>query len=278
MRGGSGLDGGSGALGHTGSAQRPHGRALRADWRNRQPHPHQLAHVFQMAGFTWEYLGLREDFVHPGAQNPPRSPNTPEHGHHRTLVPHGTHSDLPRPAMRQNRVAAAPRLALLRVSGRFDGFRIVSGPDHRGRVAEPQSLTVASIVSRRAGRCSHLAWGTGVHPARAVPVRGPLKAECHPPADDKAEIVLSAGSRAPDRRVVANRSWCELGVGWRSVSGGVFEQCGEQVGEPGPEPGWVVVEEQFGGGAVVDGHDGPGESVGGLQGGGQAGAVDRGGQ
>jgi len=58
----------------------------------------------------------------------------------------------------------------------------------------------------------------------------------------------------------------------------VFEQRGEQIGEPGPEPGWVVVEEQFGGGAVMDGHDGPGESVRGLQGGGEAGAVDRGGQ
>ena len=63
-----------------------------------------------------------------------------------------------------------------------------------------------------------------------------------------------------------------------SVSGGVFKQRGEQIGEPGPELGWVVVEEQFGGGAVMDGHDSPGESVGGLQGRGQAGAVDRGGQ
>jgi hypothetical protein len=45
----------------------------------RQPHPHLLAHVFQMTGFTWEDLGLREDFVHPGAQRTPRSPNAPEH-------------------------------------------------------------------------------------------------------------------------------------------------------------------------------------------------------
>ena len=58
----------------------------------------------------------------------------------------------------------------------------------------------------------------------------------------------------------------------------MFEQRGEQIGEPGPELRWVVVEEQFGGGAVMDGHDGPGESVRGLQGGGEAGAVDRGGQ
>jgi len=30
-------------------------------------------------------------------------------------------------------------------------------------VTGPQSLTVASIVSRRAGRCSDLAHGTGMH-------------------------------------------------------------------------------------------------------------------
>jgi hypothetical protein len=40
----------------------------------------------------------------------------------------------------------------------------VSGPDRRGWVTEPQSLTVASIASRRAGRCSDLACGTGIHP------------------------------------------------------------------------------------------------------------------
>ena len=34
-----------------------------------------------------------------------------------------------------------------------------SGP--AGRLTEPQSLTVASIVSRRTGRCSLLACGTG---------------------------------------------------------------------------------------------------------------------
>ena len=45
----------------------------------RQPHPHLLAHVFQMTEFTWEDLGLREDFVHPNAQKTPRSPNAPEH-------------------------------------------------------------------------------------------------------------------------------------------------------------------------------------------------------
>ena len=41
---------------------------------------------------------------------------------------------------------------------------------------------------------------------------------------------------------------------WMCVSGGGFKQRGEQIGEPGPELGWVVAEEQFGGGAVVDGH------------------------
>jgi hypothetical protein len=35
--------------------------------------------VFQITGFTWEDLGLRECFVHPGAQKAPRSPNAPEH-------------------------------------------------------------------------------------------------------------------------------------------------------------------------------------------------------
>src|SRR6202044_2501785 len=63
------------------------------------------------------------------------------------------------------RVAAALGLPL------FMGIRsglTISGScparDHRGRVTEPQSLTVASIVSRRAGRFSHLAWGTGNAP------------------------------------------------------------------------------------------------------------------
>jgi hypothetical protein len=93
--GGSGLEGGSGGAGHTGSAQRPHGRALRADWREPQPHPHLLAHVFQMTGFTGEYSGLVEPFVHPGAQKTPRSPNTPSIVHHRTLVPHGTQVPAP---------------------------------------------------------------------------------------------------------------------------------------------------------------------------------------
>jgi hypothetical protein len=39
-------------------------------------------------------------------------------------------------------------------------------------LAGPQSLTVASIVSRRAGRCSDLACGTGVHYIRTVPLVG----------------------------------------------------------------------------------------------------------
>jgi hypothetical protein len=45
----------------------------------RQPHPHLLAHVFQITGFTWEDLGFRVDFVHWDAQKTPSSPNTPEH-------------------------------------------------------------------------------------------------------------------------------------------------------------------------------------------------------
>jgi hypothetical protein len=63
------------------------------------PHPHPLDHVFQMTGFIGEYSGLRVDFWYSGTQKTPRSPNPPEHGHRKTLVPHGTHSDLPRRTM-----------------------------------------------------------------------------------------------------------------------------------------------------------------------------------
>jgi hypothetical protein len=50
-----------------------------------------------MTGFTWEYLGLREEFVHEDAQKTPRSPNPPGTVHHGALVPHGTHRYLPPP-------------------------------------------------------------------------------------------------------------------------------------------------------------------------------------
>jgi len=106
----------------------------------RQPHHHLLAHVFQMTGFTWEYLGSREDFGYRDAQKTPRSPDTPEHGHHRTLVPHGTHRDLPCPAMRQNRVAAAPGLPLFMGirSGLTVPDRVRPGPPRAGdRTSEP---------------------------------------------------------------------------------------------------------------------------------------------
>ena len=63
------------------------------------PHPHHLDHLFQMTGFTWDHLGLLEDFVYRDAQTAPRSPDAPEHGHRKTLVLHGTHSDLPRRRM-----------------------------------------------------------------------------------------------------------------------------------------------------------------------------------
>jgi hypothetical protein len=46
----------------------------------RQPHPHLLAHEFQMTGFTWEYSGLREDFGYRDAQKTPRSQNPPRRG------------------------------------------------------------------------------------------------------------------------------------------------------------------------------------------------------
>jgi hypothetical protein len=69
------------------------GRSMGTDW-DHLPHPHLLDHVFQMTEFTWEHLGLREDLGYRDAQKAPSSPNAPEHGHHKTLVPHGTHSDL----------------------------------------------------------------------------------------------------------------------------------------------------------------------------------------
>jgi hypothetical protein len=107
---------------------------------------------------------LREDFGYPDAQKTPRSPNPPEHGHRKTLVPHGTHSDLPPPGNEAKPGSGGSRTpAFHGYQVRFDGFRIATGPDRRGRVTEPQSLTAASIASRRAGRFSHLAWGTGVH-------------------------------------------------------------------------------------------------------------------
>jgi hypothetical protein len=56
-------------------------------------------------------------------------------------------------------------------SGWLDGSRWVPGPDRPGRLTEPQSLTVASIVSRRAARCSQLACATGAHRIRAVLAR-----------------------------------------------------------------------------------------------------------
>jgi len=40
---------------------------------------------------------------------------------------------------------------------------MVSGPDQRGGWPNLRVWPVASIVSRRAGRCSDLACGTGIH-------------------------------------------------------------------------------------------------------------------
>jgi hypothetical protein len=48
-------------------------------------------------------------------------------------------------------------------------------------------------------------------------------------------------------------------VGFRGLAW-VVEVRGEQIDELGPKLGWVVVEEQFAGGAVVDGQYGSGES------------------
>ena len=73
------------------------------------------------------------------------------------------------PSCRQNRVAAILRLALF--MDIWSDLTVSGWPDQRGWVTGPQSLTVASIVSRRAGRCSDLAHGTGAHHTRTVPAR-----------------------------------------------------------------------------------------------------------
>jgi hypothetical protein len=107
-----------------------------------------------MTGFTWEYLGSWEDFGYRDAQSTPRSPDTPEHGHHKTPVPHGTHRylatgemtsqdrhdrDLPRGCLTCRQELAA-----------------VSRAD--------QSWIIASILSRRPEETwSYLACGTGIH-------------------------------------------------------------------------------------------------------------------
>jgi hypothetical protein len=52
------------------------GRCVQTGGAN-QPHPYLLAHVFQIAGFNWEYLGSREDLGYRDAQKTPRSTNTP---------------------------------------------------------------------------------------------------------------------------------------------------------------------------------------------------------
>ena len=78
--GGSGLGGGSRGLGTATSAQRrPHGRALHADWQEPPTSSSPPSSCIPNDRITWEPLGLREEFVYRGAQNTPRSPNTPEH-------------------------------------------------------------------------------------------------------------------------------------------------------------------------------------------------------
>jgi hypothetical protein len=124
------------------------------------PHPHLLAHVFQMTGFTWEYLGLREDFGYRDAQKTPRSPDTPEHEHHKKLAPHGTHRDLP----------AGERALRTAMTGTWHMIawrrQALAGVSHAD-----QSWIIASIVSRRTGRCSHLVCGTGAHRIRTALAR-----------------------------------------------------------------------------------------------------------
>jgi hypothetical protein len=55
-----------------------------------------------------------------------------------------------------------PNLPLLVILVPFDGFRDGVRPGPARWLTGPQSLTVASIVSRRPGRCSGLACGAGV--------------------------------------------------------------------------------------------------------------------
>jgi hypothetical protein len=80
------------------------------------------------------------------------------------------------PSCRQNRGASAPRLALfMDIRHDLTVSRSCPARTGEGRVTEPQSLSAVSIVSRRAGRCSDLACGTGYHPTRTAAVRETLK-------------------------------------------------------------------------------------------------------
>jgi hypothetical protein len=153
--------------------------------------------------------------VHPDAQKTPRSPNPPEHGHRKTLVPHGTHSDLPPPGNEAKPGSGGSRTpAFHGYQVRFDGFRIATGPDRRGRVTEPQSLTAASIASRRAGRFSHLAWGTGMHRIRRgarihhdLSVAERTTERCNLTGRIRAERVPAGVCPRPVPQPQAGRSW-----------------------------------------------------------------------
>ena len=83
--------------------------------RFRQPHPHLIAHGFQITDFLREYSGLWENFVHYRAQISPRSQNLPRSfpgwTYHAALVHHRTHR-YPRPiviaASHGHRFTASP--------------------------------------------------------------------------------------------------------------------------------------------------------------------------
>jgi hypothetical protein len=53
--------------------------AARTGWRGPSIYPHLLAHEFQMTGFAWEYLVLRQDLGYRGAQTAPGSLNPPRY-------------------------------------------------------------------------------------------------------------------------------------------------------------------------------------------------------
>jgi hypothetical protein len=95
--------------------------------RFRQPHPHLIAHEFQITGFSWEYSGFVESFVHYGAHKSPRSPNLPRSfpgwTYHAALVHQRAHR-YPRP-----RVIAASHGHRFTVSPGRESLTAARDPD-----------------------------------------------------------------------------------------------------------------------------------------------------
>ena len=124
----------------------PRSGAARTGCRLSEPHPYLHAHEFQIPSLQWGF---------------PAGTMGACAGRSRPDVP----------SCRQNPAAAAPRRALFMPikCGLTVSDHVRPGPARW--LTEPQSLTVASIVSRRAGRCSDLACGSGVHHIGTAPAR-----------------------------------------------------------------------------------------------------------